>query len=72
VARSARCRLLQRLGATLVGAGVVHSHLEVLGALKLHVHPDVVQETTNEELGSLLPHYTRRVACEGLETVGVP
>jgi hypothetical protein len=67
---SAGCRLLQCLGATLVGTGIVHSRLEVLGALKLHVHPNVVGETANEELGSLLSRYTRRVACKGLEAVG--
>jgi hypothetical protein len=35
--------LLHRLGATLVGAGVVHRCLEVLGGLEFHVHPDVIR-----------------------------
>jgi hypothetical protein len=38
----ARCELLHRLGATLVGAGVVHCRLEV-GGLEFHVHPDVIR-----------------------------
>jgi hypothetical protein len=35
--------LLHRLGATLVGTGIVHHRLEVLGGLEFHVHPDVIR-----------------------------
>ena len=62
--------LLQSLRATLVSTGVVHGRLEVLGTLKLHVHPDVIRKAANEELGALLALHTRRVACEGLEPFG--
>jgi hypothetical protein len=40
---SARGELLHHLGATLIGAGVVHRRLKVLGGLEFHVHPDVIR-----------------------------
>ena len=67
---ASRRDLLKGLRATLVSASVMHGRLEVLGPLKLHVHPDVFREATHEELGALLSRHSRRVACEGLESVG--
>jgi hypothetical protein len=61
---------LHGLGATLVGAGVVHRRLEVLGGLEFHVHPNVIRYPADEELSSLLSRHPRSMASEGLEVVG--
>ena len=43
---------------------------KILGSPKLHVHADVIRKSTDKEVGPLLRRHARRMACQGLETVG--
>ena len=64
-------RLLQRLSPLFEGPGVVHGRLEVGGIPELDVHANMVRQTAHKELGALGRGDARRVACQGLEAIGV-
>ena len=48
---------------------VVHGRLKILWVAQLHVHPNVIREATDEELGVLARRQVLGVACHRLEPV---
>jgi len=48
---------------------VVHGRLKILGVVQLHIHPNVIREDADEDLGALARRQVLCFACHRLEPV---
>ena len=64
-----RWRRLHGSHSALERPSVVHGRLKILGVVQLHVHPNVIREAADKELGALARRQVLCMACHRLELV---